>query len=138
MTSPLRELAHQLITVASRTDADAVGILRVVKGLDTVLTRLAGRTGSRSLIARAASLAQAEAPSLKTVDISADGVLEVLEELVSMSVPQEQERVEGIVVTHLLGLLITFIGERLTWQLIKEAWPDHETQHEDIRKAPRS
>ncbi len=133
-----RQLAHQMITAASKLDFEAPGIIRVVKGMDTVLTRLAGRTGSRSLIARAVALAQSSEPSLKGISTSAEGVLESLEEVLSKTGPEDRFRNEVLVVAHLLGLLHTFIGERLTIQLIKEVWPDLDTQYEDIRKAPRS
>lgn len=137
-TTQLRELAHHLITAASNTDAEAPGVIHVVKGMDTVLTRLAGRTGSRSLIARAVSLAHTDVPSLKGIGTSADGVIEALEKVLSAAGPEDRIRDEVVVVAHLLGLLHTFIGERLTLQLIKEVWPDLESQHEDIRKDPRS
>jgi hypothetical protein len=137
-TPQLRELAHHLISAASRTDAEAPGIISVVKGMDTVLTRLARRTGSRSLIARAVSLAKASEPSLKAISPSAEGVLESLEEVLSKAGPEDRFRDEALVVAHLLGLLHTFIGERLTLQLITEVWPDLKTQNDDIRKAPRS
>ena len=133
-----RELAHRMITAASKLDFEPPGIIRVVKGMDTVLTRLAGRTGSRSLIARAISLAQASEPSLKGISTSAERVLESLEKVLSEAGPEDRFRDEALVVSHLIGLLHTFIGERLTIQLIKEVWPDLDTQHEDIRKAPRS
>jgi len=71
--------------------------------------------GFRSLLARALTLARAEAPSLSAVQVAADGSLRGLDELASQT-DKEQARDGGaILIAQLIGLLLTFVGEGLTF-----------------------
>jgi hypothetical protein len=85
--------------------------------------RLAGADGFTALLRRALALAGVELPSLHGITEKADGSMEGLEELAADS------RIDGIdaavaITTHLLGLLVTLVGEPLTMRLVREAWPD--------------
>ena len=74
--------------------------------------------GFRSLLSRALTLARAEAPSLSAVRVAADGSLEGLDELGSQ-IEKDQVREGGVIlIAHLLGLLLTFIGETMTSRLV--------------------
>ena len=42
------------------------------------------------------------------------------------------------VVAHLLGLLVTFIGEPLTLRLVADAWPDADVNELSARAEERS
>jgi hypothetical protein len=53
----------------------------------------------------------------------ADGSLEGLEELAADARNVAIDAAVAIT-AHLLGLLVTFIGEPLTVRLVREAWPD--------------
>ncbi len=66
------------------------------------LADLIGTTAYTTLVARAVRLAQAEVPALEGV--TATGLTTTL--------------------AHVIGLLITFIGENLVFRLIHEAWPE--------------
>ncbi len=114
-----------------------MGSLRVLKGMDTALSRLAGHLGSRSLIARAVSLAHADSPWLMTARVPPEDILDHLEERFGTVLPEERFLGEVSVVACLLGLLDTFIGERLTLQLIQEALPELDLQRVELRKEPR-
>lgn len=82
------------------------------------LVRLAGVAGYRSLVARALALAAAEAACLGPVRTREDGSLE------GFDASAMDGGAEAAIVAQLLGLLVTFIGEPLTRQLVREAWPD--------------
>jgi hypothetical protein len=97
--------------------------VRVCEKLRVSLTRFAGPEGFASLLRRSLVLARADAPSLDAVTIKPDGTLEGLEALMSDNRKGGPEAVVGIV-AHLLGLLVTFIGEPLTLRLVREAWRD--------------
>ena len=63
-------------------------------------------------------LARREASSLRTVKVSAEGRLEGIEEV-------DDDGQAAIAITaHLLELLETFIGEPLTFRLVRDVFPD--------------
>jgi hypothetical protein len=97
---------------------------RVCEKLRQPLSRLAGLTGFRSLLSRALALASGEVRWLKAVHVSADGSLEGLDEGQAQWSVDEIAQGEVVLIAQLLGLLVTFIGEGLTWRLVQEAWPD--------------
>ena len=97
--------------------------MRVCEKLRISLTRFVGADGFTALLRRALALARADVPSLQTVKVTADGRLEGLEEFAADSENAGVEAATAIT-AHLLGLLVTFIGEPLTLRLVREAWPD--------------
>jgi hypothetical protein len=88
------------------------------------LIKLAGIEGFRSLLMRALALARAQAPALQKLQVGADGSLQGPPEIE----PHPSSGTTGqngiILVAHLLELLVTFIGETLTLQLVRDIWPD--------------
>jgi hypothetical protein len=122
----LRKLAERLLSLEAESNsatAQAHEAVRVCEKLRVSLTRFAGPEGFASLLRRSLALARADTPSLDAVTIKPDGSLEGLEALVSNSQEGGPEAVVGII-AHLLGLLVTFIGEPLTLRLVREAWPN--------------
>jgi hypothetical protein len=69
-------------------------------------------------------LAQAEAPGLSVVQITADGCLQRIGELDSQLHDHEAGEWELIFIAQLLGLILTFIGESLTLRLLLDVWPE--------------
>src|SRR4051794_5902263 len=123
----IRDLARRLLVVeaASPSAADPLvpEAVRVCEKLRVSLTRFAGADGFTALLRRALALARAEVPALHGITEKADGSLAGLEELA------EDARNVGIdaavaITAHLLGLLVTFIGEPLMMRLVHEAWPN--------------
>jgi hypothetical protein len=120
----LRLLAHE--NVAGKTsEPTEFAAFRVCETLRQPLCALAGVAGCRSLLSRALMLARAEAPSLSTVQVAADGSLKGLEEL-RPQVDADQAREAGLIlITQLLGLLVRVVGEGMTLQLVtSEVLPD--------------
>jgi hypothetical protein len=95
---------------------------RVCQTLQPHLSTLIGKAGFQSLLARALSLAKPDSRWLHAVHVAPDGVLSLLGELPA---PSARQIAEGGVdlVAALLDLLISFIGEPLTWRLVHDAWP---------------
>lgn len=93
----------------------------VSDGLRAALTRFAGADGYASLLCRALALAAADIPALKGVKVGADARLEGLE---SLGGGKARHEAAVAITAHLLDLLVTFIGERLTLRLVREVWPD--------------
>ena len=122
----LRKLAERLLSLEAESNSDtaqAHEAVRVCEKLRVSLMRFAGPEGFASLLRRSLALARADTPSLDAVTIKPDGSLEGLEALVSNSQEGGPQAVVGII-AHLLGLLVTFIGEPLTLRLVRDAWPD--------------
>lgn len=115
----IRDFARRLLALEAARDErpgePSGGAMRVCDRLRAPLTRLAGVAGFRSLLSRALALAKAEAPALAGAHVRADGTLEGL--------PTDADA-EFAVVTQLLDLLVTFIGEPLTRRLVQDVWPD--------------
>lgn len=133
----MRDLARRLLAACqtasgSRVDEATV----VVEKLRLTLVKFAGTDGFLSLMRRALVLARADVPALKFVKIDADGRLEGLEQIVADQSTEDEAAVT--IVSHLLGLLVTFIGEPLTVSLVREAWPDTSLNDEHSRIEPHS
>ncbi len=126
-SSSLQNLARRLLILEAASsggvDAQAHEAVRVCRKLGISLTRFAGPEGFASLMRRSLALARADIPSLEAVTLDPHGSLEGLETLESDRRNGGPEAVVGII-AHLLGLLVTFIGEPLTLRLVREAWPD--------------
>jgi hypothetical protein len=133
-----RHLAWRLLNyeaaVGNTSDPTESAAFRVCEKLRRPLCSLAGVAGFRSLLSRALALARAEAPSLSTVQVGADGSLKGLDELG----PQKDEDMSkdggAILIAQLLGLLLTFIGEGITLRLVQDVWPQSAFDNRDSRK----
>jgi hypothetical protein len=124
-SSSIRDLARRLLAIeaASRSATDAHEAVRVSERLRASVTRFAGSDGFTSLLRRALALARADFPPLETVKLKPDGSLEGWEGLAVDAANGGPEAAVAIT-AHLLGLLVTFIGEPLTRRLVRDAWPD--------------
>ena len=60
---------------------------------------------------------------MRALHIKADGSLEGLEKLEVKLDSREVAEGELVLVSHLLGLLVTFIGPALTLGLLRDIWP---------------
>ena len=117
-TQTTRELAQRLLAYegaeTSPSTADMHAVCRVCDKLRRPLTTLAGAPGFRSLLARALTLAKRESPVLGAWEVKSDGSLQGLN--------GEAAQSGAVLIAHLLGLMITFIGESLTLRLLHDVW----------------
>jgi hypothetical protein len=119
----IRDFAERLFANEAASDAPSENgvpvAFRVCEKLRRPLTTLAGAAGFHSLLLRAYTLANREAPGLGALRVRADGSLEDIE-------PNVKNRdAEGgtLLVAHLIELLFSFIGETLTLRLMHDVWP---------------
>ena len=94
----------------------------VVDKLRRPLIILAGTQVFRSLLSRALALAIDEVRWFRAVQIKADGSLECPPEMAQLD-QKEIAHAEAVLITQLLGLLLTFIGAALTLRLLQDVWP---------------
>lgn len=126
----MRDLAQRLLTHESAegntSEPPGSATFRVYEKLRQRLGELAGTAGFQALASRALALAKSEDPSLGPVRVAPDGKLDGMS-AVESAINTEKDRVhEGgvVLISRLLGLLLIFLGEALTMNLIRDVWPD--------------
>ncbi len=122
----LRDLARRLLAASQVPgDVHVHEAVLVIDKLQNSLTRFAGADGFVSLLRRALKLARVEVPALHSIKIRPDGRLDGFEQLAADTGTDDAGREAAVAITtHLLGLLVTFVGRPLTLTLLHEVWPD--------------
>ncbi len=122
----LREFAQRLIAFDQRGNsahAQSPHSFAVCDKLRPHLATLMGNAGFRALLTRALALANADVPTLHALHVNPEGSLAGLEDLAAEVDPADIVEARLVLVTQLLGLLIAFIGENLTFRFVREVWP---------------
>jgi hypothetical protein len=123
----MRDFSQRLIAYETRGNKSSGTLppaaFHVFEKLRPQLATLMGNTGFHALLSRALAVANEEDPSLRAVHVKADGSLEGLEELQAQVEPEEMAEGSVVLVAQLLALLVAFIGENLTLQMVREVWP---------------
>ena len=139
-TPQIRDFAGRLIAYDAREiPASAPPVaFPVPERLRPYLATLMGNGGYRALLLRSLALASAEVSWLGAAQVAADGTLEGFDEL------EAQVDLGGIaggrvaLVAQLIGLLVAFIGEKLTMQLVREVWPSLPPEDLNFSKGDRT
>lgn len=119
-TPQLREAAERLLKIegaGGRGTRKLPAAALVSERLRRVLSTLLGAAGFKALLARAVTLAKAEVPALRAVQVQADS------SLVGLSESDDLQDGDVVLIAHILGLLVTFIGAALMLRLVNDAWP---------------
>lgn len=107
--------------------AAGAAAFRVCQKFREPLCVLAGVAGYRSLLSRALALARPGEPWLAGVKCGLDGMLEFPAGGGILDDPEAAARGGALLLTELLGLLSTLIGDMLTLRLVRNVWPDADT-----------
>ena len=125
-----RDLARRLLVyeenAGKNSERTGSATMRVYEKLRGNLCVLVGVAGFQALASRALSLASSQLPGLRAVQVAADGKLQGMSEL-GPPIKANKDRIdEGglILISSLLGLLLMFLGEALTMNLVRNVWPD--------------
>ena len=120
-----RVLAHHTGTDVG-ADASAAAAYRAYDDLSRASAQLIGQAGVDALTGRALHLAQQEYPWLvhRREPEQAEGPFAQVIVCLKRQDPAVATEAAGAVLAILVGLLVTFIGESLTTQLVQKAWPD--------------
>jgi CheY-like chemotaxis protein len=122
--SKLEKIARQLLaaeTAAVKSSGKDIGVIfPVYDKLRGPLSRLTGAVGLHSLMTRALTQANEEIHQLDGVQVNAAGCLEGLDKLELRNAAAS----EAMLMSQLLGLLVTLIGPALTLRLLHDTWPD--------------
>jgi hypothetical protein len=126
-TLQLREFAKRLILHEAQGRGNSTTkrstVFPVMEKLRPQLTTLMGRVGFYALLSRACKMAGAEYPWLLKLKIKEDGSFDGLHELESKVKTGQIFEGKIALIAHLFGLLLAFIGEKLTLRLVQEIWP---------------
>jgi hypothetical protein len=98
--------------------------VRVCAKLREPLCALAGVVGYRSILARALTLARAEAPSLGDLQVTSDGNLQCIGELGPEIDHAPASEGEVLLTAQLLGLFLSLLGSAVTLQLVQDVFPN--------------
>jgi hypothetical protein len=134
----MRDLAIRLLSEAGSLGEERPAAAHVLERMDAVLWRVAGQVGSRTLMQRALAMARAEAPTLTGLRIPPDGPLAGAGWPLTTTTCSEPQHDQVVLVAQVLELLRIFIGERLTLQLVKEAWPELDQNSDVVPLDPTS
>lgn len=121
----IRDWARKLI--ASEADADAttaqteLATLRVYERLRLKFRAPVGVDAFQALASRALSVAKSQFPGLHAVSVTASGGLRGLGEAESALNLSEDNEVGVILITQMLSLFITLLGEAATVRFIEDA-----------------
>lgn len=120
MNPATQDLARRLIALETAGDVNShegcVEVVRVCEKLRISLARFFGLDGYRSLLMRALAMAKAERPALEPVQVQSNGSLDGLH-------PEDADAA-FVVLVHLLGLLVEFVGEQMTHRLVLDGRPN--------------
>ena len=123
----MRDFAERLIAYETKGNKSSktktAAVFLVGEKMRLHLTALMGNVGYRALLSRALALANAEAPWLHAVHVKADGSFGGLDELGAQVGPGKIAEGSVVLLAQLLGLLVAFIGEKLTLSLVHQIWP---------------
>jgi hypothetical protein len=128
--SQMRDLANRLVAYEAAegkvSEPMESAAPRVYEKLRMRLSALAGVAGFQSLAFRALTQARSDAPGLWSVEVAADGSLKGLGGLEPPADIDNDSAGEGgvVLIGRLLELLLIFLGEALTLNLITDLWPD--------------
>ena len=126
-TPKMRELSQRLVAKEmqrGKSAEEAVAPFFIYERLRPSLSTLMGKEGTRALFARSLSLARLELPNLLSVTVSDEGLLAGFETAEASITFQEKFEYRIVLVAHVIGLLVAFIGSNLTLRLLRECWPE--------------
>ena len=120
-----RQLADEAGGDAASSEVLAAAAGRLLDRLSQRLSVIIGRTGVEALFRRAVKLRKSDFPFLDELVFREEGEStgDSLRRRLQRQDPDIIREVTVTLFATMAGLLATVIGERLTWNLLREAWP---------------
>jgi hypothetical protein len=123
----LKKVSRQILDrVIEDCSVGKLPAVPLCEALRARIVNLAGSHGFHALMSRAHAKAKAVSPWLDAVRIDQDGRLELVGPPDIDLQDEEALDAQATLLSHLLGLLTTLIGPRLTLGVLAEAWPNFE------------
>ncbi len=131
-----RDFAQRLIAHQAKENkssgTEPAAAFPVTELLRPHLATLMGAFGFRSLLSRSLALASMDVSWLRMVELKANGSLPARDELAAKVAPADMMEGRLVLLTQLLGLLVAFIGAKLTLQLVHQVWPNLPRRKNDL------
>lgn len=129
----MRDFAGRLITHEAGGKPSSAKVIsaafHIPEKLRPHLTTLMGNAGYRALLMRSLALAGTEIAWLRIAEVAEDGSLQAVDPADAKVSSDEQREGGEVLVAQMIGLLVAFIGEKLTLQLVREVWPKLADNH---------
>ena len=124
----LAELARRIVeheADGSDPSASAAAVEAACRRLKDHMVHVLGSGGVSALLGRALHLAQREQPLLAEVSVRGEpgACFTGLSESLAGRTDEEANAAAATVLTHVLGLLVTLLGEELGMKPIRKLWP---------------
>jgi hypothetical protein len=122
-----RLLAHEATREPDTSEALAAASARLFERMSSRLAEVIGAAGVQALFMRAVKLRRADFAFLDeqiVARVQRDGVAESLSACLREQKPEVIREASVILFATFLGLLATVIGDRLTWAILRQFWPD--------------
>lgn len=126
------ELSRELVAYEARARQAPATAAEVCEKLRPKLSTLMGATGFRALLSRALTLASAQVPSLCNLELNATNTLVERQSKAQAKDVTNDDEDSVVLMAHLLSLLVTFVGEKLTRQILLEIWPQSSVHYSDF------
>ena len=98
---------------------------RLLGRLSQRMTQIIGPAGVEAIFSRAIKIRKAEFPYLDGLNaLESDSIEQSLRDRLQELEPHVIRSTSVILMATFSGLLATVIGERLTWSIIRDLWPD--------------
>ena len=127
ITPRFRDFAERLISVGATQAKSAASkpptVFAAIDELRPSLAQVVGTLGFSAVLSRALTLANADVPWLRAVQVKPDGTLEGLDELEANVDPKDIAEGSVVLLAEFVSLLAELIGERLVLQLVQQAMP---------------
>ncbi|MDP9132020.1 MAG: hypothetical protein M3M98_02655 [Nitrospirota bacterium] len=127
--STVREATYRFLTreLGTRRDPEelASAAVAIYEALLKILSPLLGNVGSQALFRRSLNLTKGTFPCYEEARTAKDdALLEAVSACLRQQQPDIAREASVALLIAFVELLATFIGERLTRQLLQEAWPE--------------
>jgi len=132
-----RLIAHEADGQPATSESLAAASGRVLESLSLGLAQVIGLSGVRAIFLRAVNLCRPEFPFFNARFVSMERGDDMTEHLRACLREQAPEVVREASVTLLAtftGLLAAVIGDRLTWSLLQQVWPDTVLSEVDLEE----
>jgi len=114
-------LLASVVSASSVSDPSQGAALIVYERLRRQLSPSVGADGFRALASRALAQARSEAPRLSVAKVTNEGYL--LGFGIAGAEPGQNNELGIVLISHLLGLFLTFLGTATTLRLIEDVFP---------------
>lgn len=133
------EAARRLLGVAPESGTPELidAATRLLEEAHAELSNLVGIAGVEALEGRALRLARGDAPLLgAVVERNGNGIIGGLSGPLAHADPEELHEALVAFLAHLVGLLVSLLGEEITLRLLRTIRPDVDLEHAMIGEQP--